>query len=71
MVNIPLGLSNSIDTQNCVLFVGAGIGCHFKKPEGDCAPNGTELCQLLCEKFGIVYQPKCSLSQIAERGLST
>jgi hypothetical protein len=66
MIDLPLGLRNAIETQNCVLFVGAGIGEHFKKPDGNSAPNGNELCELLCEKFGIPYQPKCSLSQIAE-----
>lgn len=66
MVNIPLGLRNSIETQNCVLFVGAGVGCHYKSTSGGCAPTGSELCKLLCDKFQIPYQPHYQLSQIAE-----
>lgn len=66
MVDIPLALRNSIETHNCVLFVGAGVGCHFKSPEGDTAPTGAELCKMLCGKFSITYGPTCQLSQIAE-----
>jgi hypothetical protein len=66
MINIPLGLRNSIETNNCVLFVGAGIGCHFKTPTGDSAPDGAQLCKLLCEKISVNYKPDCRLSQIAE-----
>lgn len=66
MADIPLGLSNSIETHSCVLFVGAGVGCHFKANAGGSAPTGRELCQLLCDKFSITYQPNCYLSQVAE-----
>ncbi len=66
MVDIPLGLRNAIETQNCVLFVGAGVGCHFKSNDDSCAPTGSELCELLCDKFSIPYQPNYKLSQIAE-----
>lgn len=66
MIDIPLGLLNSIETQNCVLFVGAGVGCHFKSTHGGCAPTGQELCKLLCDKFSIPYRPDYQLSKIAE-----
>jgi len=66
MIDIPLGLRTSIETQNCVLFVGAGIGHHFKTPDGNNAPDGKELCQLLCDKFSIDYKQNRNLSQIAE-----
>jgi tetratricopeptide (TPR) repeat protein len=66
MIDIPLGLRNSIETHNCVLFVGAGVGCHFTAPDGTTAPTGLELCEMLCNKFAIPCQPNCRLSQIAE-----
>ncbi|MBN1186974.1 MAG: SIR2 family protein [Bacteroidales bacterium] len=66
MIDIPLGLRNAIDTQNCVLFVGAGIGLHLKKPDGSMAPNGRELCELMYAKFKIDHQPNSTLSQISE-----
>lgn len=66
MVDIPLALLNSIETQNCVLFVGAGVGCHFKSSDGAFAPTGPELCKLLCDKFSIPYRSDYSLAKIAE-----
>ena len=66
MIDIPLGLKNSIETHNCVLFVGAGIGCHFKSSLGESAPDSNELCRLLCEKFSIDSTSNCKLAQISE-----
>jgi tetratricopeptide (TPR) repeat protein len=66
MINIPLGLKNVINSQNCVLFVGAGIGIHLKNSNGDTAPNGGQLCELMCKNFKIPYENHFSLNQISE-----
>jgi tetratricopeptide (TPR) repeat protein len=66
MIDIPLSLKNALETQNCVLFIGAGVGLHYKKPDGSTAPNGKELCKLLADKFSISLEDNSSLSQISE-----
>ena len=66
MIDIPLGLKNAIDTHNCVLFIGAGIGLHFKDANGNIAPNGYELCEKMCNKFDIPMKSNYTLPQISE-----
>jgi len=66
MVDIPLGLRRAFETQDCVLFVGAGVGCYFKTPQGKCAPNGRELCKSLSDHFGVDFQGNCNLPQVSE-----
>jgi len=49
----PLGLRQSLEAGDCVLFVGAGIGCHLKTPDGGSAPDATALARELADYFGI------------------
>jgi SIR2-like domain len=50
---VPLGLRHAIESGECVLFVGAGIGAHLKGPDGISAPDGESLAKQLAKHFGI------------------
>lgn len=66
MAGIPLGLQRAFETENCVLFIGAGIGSHLKTQQKDSAPDGTELCRRLITKFSIETEGQVDLAKIAE-----
>jgi hypothetical protein len=51
MIKLPLGLRQVLESGDCVLFAGAGIGGHFKRPDGSKAPDGVELAQSLANHF--------------------
>src|SRR5260221_952835 len=53
MLTLPLGLKHAIESGNCVLFLGAGIGHHLKDSNGDPAPNAPELAMELANHFNI------------------
>src|SRR5260370_1170193 len=53
MISLPLGLRQALESGDCVLFVGAGVGTHFKRPDGTTAPDGAALCAELSSHFGI------------------
>ena len=40
MITLPLGLRQALESGDCVLFVGAGVGTHFKNSDGSQAPDG-------------------------------
>lgn len=50
---LPLGLRHALESGECVLFVGAGIGSHLKGPDGQTAPDGQNLAKQLAEAFSI------------------
>lgn len=50
---LPLGLRHALESGECVLFVGAGIGSHLKGPDGQTAPDGHNLAKQLAEAFSI------------------
>jgi tetratricopeptide (TPR) repeat protein len=54
MSNLPLGLRQVLESGDCVLFVGAGVGSHLKRRDGSTAPDGRQLAKDLCSNFGIV-----------------
>jgi len=53
MKNIPLGLRHSLESGDCVLFIGSGIGHNFKNSDGDLAPDGATLAKELSDEFSI------------------
>ena len=68
MPDIPLGLRQALEAGECVLFVGAGLGCHLSR-SGLPAPNGQTLATELAAHFkidmgGLADLPK--VSQIVE-----
>ncbi len=50
---LPLGLRHSLESGECVLFLGAGIGGHLKGKDGRTAPDATILAKELAEEFSI------------------
>ena len=66
VITIPLGLQQALESEECVLFVGAGIGKYVKGPDGHAGPDGTTLAKELAERFGIETGGSVDLSKIAE-----
>lgn len=65
---LPLGLRQALERGNCVLFLGAGVGCHYTRPDGTSAPDGPKLAQDLIDHFklGIPVADLPRVSQYAE-----
>ncbi|MBI5579219.1 MAG: SIR2 family protein [Deltaproteobacteria bacterium] len=53
MKDIPLGLRHSLESGECVLFIGAGIGKYFINQEGQQAPTAIKLAGELSSHFSI------------------
>lgn len=66
MYELPLGLRHAIESGNCVLFIGAGIGAHLFDPEGNPAPDGASLAKDLAEHFSIDTGGGYDLSKVSE-----
>jgi SIR2-like domain len=66
MLPIPIGLQHALESGECVLFVGCGIGEHLTTPTGTKAPNsGAKLAAELASAFGITTN-QTDLTKIAE-----
>ena len=52
-MDLPMGLVNAIESGNCVLFLGAGIGNHASDRNGDGAPDAATLAKRLAHRFGV------------------
>ena len=65
MVDLPLGLRQVLESGDCVLFVGAGVGGHLKRPDGSAAPDGQQLAKDLSKNFGLGLD-SYDLAKIAE-----
>lgn len=52
-MRIPIGLRYAIESGDCVLFIGAGVGCHLFDPTGKTAPNGSQLAKELINHFNL------------------
>jgi tetratricopeptide (TPR) repeat protein len=50
-MDLPMGLRHAIESGDCVLFIGAGIGCHLFDPAANAAPNGSQLARELNDHF--------------------
>lgn len=66
MVDLPLGLRRAIESGNCVLFIGAGIGAHLFDSSGSPAPDGESLAKELALHFGIDTHGVFDLSKVSE-----
>ena len=53
MDSIPLGLRHSMESGNCVLFVGAGIGHYVTGTDGKPGPDAVTLARELAGRFKI------------------
>lgn len=52
-LTIPLGLKSAIESGNCVLFIGAGIGHDMVDENGAKVPDGAQMAKDLCTHFKI------------------
>jgi len=50
-VSLPLGLRQALESGDCVLFVGAGVGEYLHAQDGTPAPTGPELAIELAARF--------------------
>ena len=64
-VVLPLGLRRSLESGECVLFIGAGIGTHTLGSDGQPSPDGTLLAKELANMFSI-STTNYDLSKIAQ-----
>jgi hypothetical protein len=65
MDRLPLGLRQVLESGDCVLFIGAGVGAHLKKPDGKTAPDGSTLAKELIAHFGLPAT-STDLAKVAE-----
>lgn len=65
-MEIPIGLRNAIETGECVLFIGSGIGAYLTDSEGKTAPDGRGLSIELAKQFEIQTDNPENLSKIAK-----
>jgi tetratricopeptide (TPR) repeat protein len=65
MSDLPLGLRQVLESGDCVLFLGAGVGCHLKRRDGSTAPDGQQLAKDLCANFGVVTS-STDLAKVSE-----
>lgn len=63
---IPLGLRTALESGNCVLFVGAGLGEHIRDKEGKPAPDSRELARRMAKNFKIDTAGEFDLAEVAE-----
>ncbi len=66
MVDLSLGLRRAIESGNCVLFIGAGIGAHLFDPSGNTAPDGISLAKELALYFSIDTHGVYDLAKVSE-----
>jgi len=49
-MDLPLGLVSAIESGECVLFLGSGVGYNMLAPDGEHAPDGTALATALVRR---------------------
>lgn len=65
MDEIPIALRNGLESGNCVLFVGAGVGHHCRTASGESLPMAKELAALLNAEFNLGVPDILDLTKIA------
>lgn len=65
-MDLPLALTTALESGNCVLFIGAGVGRHANLPNGDAAPAASELAEQLAKKYNIEAGPNPDLAKVAQ-----
>ena len=66
MIVIPLGLRTALESGQCVLFLGAGIGAHLKDNEGVKSPDAETLTREIGDYFSINVENDIKLPEISE-----
>lgn len=65
-LDLPLGLANALESGNCILFIGSGLGYNSTQPDGTNLPDGTALAEQLAARFGIELDGPADLAQVAQ-----
>ncbi len=66
MISFPLGLRHALESGECVLFLGAGIGEHLSRPDGQTAPtSGRQLAGEIAKAYSIP-EDQLDLPKVAE-----
>lgn len=65
IMDIPVDLKNALETGNCVLFVGAGIGYNMVDCDGNPIPDGKALARLIAGKFSLPESAEYSLTDVS------
>jgi hypothetical protein len=63
---MPMGLRQAIEKGECVLFLGAGVGAHYKDQEGKPLPDAQSLANELVAYFHKLNIPKGDLPRVAQ-----
>lgn len=66
MIELPLGLIRALESGDCVLFLGAGIGDHLFDGDENPAPDANSLAKELASYFGIETEGMYDLAKIAQ-----
>lgn len=66
MIELPLGLIRALESGDCVLFLGAGIGEHLFDCNSNPAPDAYSLAKELAEYFNIETEGIYDLAKIAQ-----
>lgn len=64
-VDIPLPLRHALESGECVLFLGAGIGEHLHRPDGTSLPDAAGLAREIATQFSLDTTSE-DLSKVAE-----
>lgn len=65
-IEIPLGLRAAIESGECVLFIGAGLGKHVVDSSGKPAPDGKALAEELAKKYNIDTEGEFDLAKVSQ-----
>lgn len=65
-ITIPLGLRHALESGECVLFVGAGIGSHLRRPDGSQAPDASSLAKEMADRFNVPASAPYDLARISQ-----
>src|ERR1019366_10658062 len=63
---IPLDLRHALESGECVLFLGAGIGADLLREDGASAPNAAQLASEIADYFKVDTGGSTDLAKVAE-----
>ena len=66
MLDIPLGLRHAVESGECVLFLGAGMGFYLLDKDGNGAPDAKSLADELAQEYSIPSNSSSDLAKISE-----
>lgn len=64
-MDIPIDLKIALETGNCVLFVGAGMGYNMIDSDDNCMPDGKKLAKMIADNFSLPNSEEYSLTDVA------